>query len=68
MKLCHKQGNGVCLGCSHTPPKGCGDICRYKAEEMLDLLDELLKTKLSDWQQEIVNDFHFSLIGEDEYY
>lgn len=57
MKLCNEQGNGVCINCNRIPPKGSGDICRYIAEEMLDLLKCLLDSKLTQEQKDILEDF-----------
>lgn len=59
MKLCTKQGNGVCIGCPRNLPNSWGDICRYEAEEMLDALNALLKTKFSQEQKDIMSDFGF---------
>ena len=57
MKLCTKHGNGVCLNCDQTPPSGYGDICRYIAEDWVNVLEELLHTELSDEQKNILRDF-----------
>ena len=57
MKICNRHGNGVCLNCTHDVPKEYGDICRYEAEEMLDLLAALISTKLTDEQRFIISDF-----------
>lgn len=57
MKLCEKHGNGVCINCDQTPPSGYGDICRYIAEDQLVVFRELLKTKLTDEQIDVLRDF-----------
>ena len=57
MKICNKHGNGVCLNCTHEAPDGYGDICRYTAEEMLDLLAALISTQLTDEQRFVIEDF-----------
>ena len=57
MKLCRMQGCGVCLGCSHIPPEGYGDVCRYEAETLLDLLFAFLDTELTYNQEQILTDF-----------
>ena len=57
MKLCRMQGCGVCLGCSHIPPEGYGDVCRYEAEELLDCLMALIYTEWTQEQAEIFADF-----------
>jgi len=64
MKLCKKQGCGVCLNCSHMPSVEYGDICRYEAEDLLDLLMDLLKTKFSDEQMDIYRDYYGELKEE----
>ena len=57
MKLCTKHGCGVCRGCSHIPPEGCGDICRDVAEDMLDCLAAIIYTEWTQEQAEIFADF-----------
>lgn len=57
MKLCQRHGNGVCINCNHLPTKDMGDICRYEAEDWVNALAELLHTKLSDEQREVLRDF-----------
>lgn len=57
MKLCKLNGNGVCLRCKRTPPNGCGDICRYDAEDLLDCLFAIIDTKWTQEQAEIFADF-----------
>ena len=57
MKLCTKQGCGVCIGCSHVPPKGCGDVCRDYAEELLDCLFAIIDTAWTPEQAGIFADF-----------
>ena len=57
MKLCTKHGCGVCIGCSHTPPKGCGDVCRDEAEYLLDCLFAIINTEWTQEQAEIFADF-----------
>lgn len=57
MKICNRHGNGVCLNCTHDVPKEYGDICRYTAEEALDLLSVLVSTNLTDKQKLIISDF-----------
>ena len=59
MKLCTKHGCGVCVNCPRNLPNSWGDICRYDAEEMLDVLNALLKTKFSQEQKDIMLDFGF---------
>lgn len=60
MRLCTKQGCGVCRGCSRIPPEGCGDICRYVAEDMLDCLLAIIDTEWTQEQAEIFSDFEIS--------
>jgi hypothetical protein len=60
MKLCHKQGNGVCLGCPQIPPRGHGDVCRYKAEDLLDCLQEIINTEWTQEQTEVFVDFEIT--------
>ena len=57
MKLCTKHGCGVCIGCSHIPPEGYGDICRDDAEWMLDCLIAIIDTEWTQEQAEIFEDF-----------
>ena len=57
MKLCKYQGNGVCINCAQIPPKGYGDICRKRAEVLLDCFVEIAKTELTDEQESILEDF-----------
>ena len=57
MKLCTKQGCGVCMGCPRIPLEGCGDICRYEAEELLDCLMAIITTEWTPEQTEIFADF-----------
>lgn len=57
MKLCQRHGNGVCINCDQTPPSGYGDICRYIAEDWVNVLEELLHTQLSNEQKDILRDF-----------
>ena len=38
MKICNATGNGVCVGCNHIPPKDNGDLCRMKAQEIINAL------------------------------
>ena len=57
MELCKYQGNGVCINCKQIPPKGYGDICRKRAEVLLDCLVEITKTDLTEEQEEILTDF-----------
>ena len=60
MKLCTKQGNGVCVGCSRIPPEGRGDICRYVAEDMLDCLTAIIDTEWTYEQEQIFADFEIA--------
>ena len=57
MKLCTKQGCGVCIGCSHIPPNGYGDVCRDEAEELLDCLIAIRDTEWTYEQEQIFADF-----------
>lgn len=57
MKLCQKTGNGVCINCPRRLPNSWGDVCRYEAEERLDLLAALLETELTDEQKDVLEDF-----------
>ena len=57
MKLCKYQGNGVCINCTQIPPKGYGDICRKRAEVLLDCFVEIAKTELTHEQELILEDF-----------
>ena len=57
MKLCTNHGCGVCIGCSHTPPKGHGDVCRDEAEYLLDCLFAIINTEWTQEQAEIFADF-----------
>lgn len=56
MKICQRHGNGVCVNCNHLPTKNMRDICRYEAEDWVNTLVELLQTKLSDEQRDILRD------------
>ena len=38
MKICNATGNGICVGCNHIPPKDHGELCRMKAQEIIDTL------------------------------
>ena len=42
MKICDKEGVGVCVNCDRTPPRingySCGDICRKKVQNIIDCL------------------------------
>lgn len=64
MKLCKYQGNGVCINCQQIPPKGYGNICRHRAEKLLDCFTEITKTKLTNEQIEILNDFEVEYENE----
>ena len=57
MKICTKQGSGVCWNCSHIPPEGYGDVCRKEAEELLDCLVAIIDTEWTQEQAEIFADF-----------
>ncbi len=57
MKLCTKQGCGVCIGCSRIPPEGYGDVCTKEAEELLDCLMAIIDTEWTQEQTEIFADF-----------
>ena len=57
MKICNYHGNGVCINCNREVPERYGDICRYIAEDYLDLLVALTKTKFTNEQRDIINDF-----------
>ena len=57
MKLCQMHGCGVCYGCSHIPPEGCGDVCRKEAEVLLDCLMAIIDTEWTKEQAEIFADF-----------
>ena len=57
MKLCTKQGNGVCLGCSRMPPERHGDVCRKDAEVLLDCLVAIIDTEWTQEQAGIFADF-----------
>lgn len=57
MKICKYQGNGVCINCKKVPPKGYGDICKHRAEVLLDCFVEMAKTKLTEEQEAIFKDF-----------
>ena len=57
MKICNYQGNGVCINCKRVPPKGYGDICRSMAEEWLDCFVEIVNTKLTYEQKQLLEDF-----------
>lgn len=61
MKLCNYQGNGVCINCPQIPPKGRGDICRKRAEVLLDCFVEIAKTKLTHEQELIFEDFNVEI-------
>lgn len=59
MKICKVQGNGVCINCNtkEVLKKYNYEICRMDAEENLSLLKELLQTKLTDEQKELINEW-----------
>ena len=57
MKICNYSGNGVCINCDGKPPNGYGDICKWKAEELLDCFEEILSTNMTYQQAEILADF-----------
>lgn len=57
MKICNYHGSGVCVNCNRTVPKGYGEICRYEAEDYLDLLVALTKTKFTNEQRGVITDF-----------
>ena len=57
MKLCTRQGCGVCIDCSRIPLEGYGDMCRYEAEWMLDCLVAIIDTEWTQEQAEIFADF-----------
>lgn len=56
MKLCTQVGCGVCVNCIHIP-KDETQVCRIKAEDMLDVLNALLETKLTQEQLDVLDDF-----------
>lgn len=64
MIICKYQGNGVCINCNQTPPKGYGDICKHRAEKLLDCFIEITKTNLTLDQIEILNDFEVEYENE----
>ena len=55
MKLCQKTGNGICLDCNGLTVFN--TMCRYDAEQNLDLLVALLETQLTTEQLAIIDDF-----------
>ena len=57
MKICNCQGNGVCVNCNRVPPDGRGDICKWKAEELLDCLECIIDTEWTYEQERIFADF-----------
>ena len=57
MKLCTKQGNGVCLNCRRTTTNEKGEVCRYEAEILLECLREIVLTEWTQEQSEIFADF-----------
>ena len=57
MKICNYSGNGVCINCDRVPPNGYGDICRWKAEELLDCFKCIIETRWTQEQGEIFADF-----------
>lgn len=62
MKLCKYQGNGVCTNCKQIPPKGYGDICKKRAEVLLDCFIEIVKeTDLTEEQKAILSDFNVEI-------
>jgi hypothetical protein len=60
MRLCQKEGCGVCLHCSRAPKEGDGDVCRYEAEVLLDCLIAIIDTEWTQEQAEIFADFEIS--------
>ena len=60
MKLCQRHGHGVCYRCDHKPPKNCGDICRYDAEELLECLLAIIYTEWTPEQAEIFASFEIT--------
>lgn len=60
MKLCTKQGCGVCVNCSRIPPEGYGNVCRHEAEVLLDCLLAIIDTKWTQEQTEIFADFEIA--------
>ena len=57
MKICNYQGNGVCINCNRVPPDGYGDICKKKAEVLLDCLEYIIDTEWTYEQEQIFADF-----------
>lgn len=57
MKICNYSGNGVCINCDRKPPSGYGDICRWKAEELLDCFECIVNTEWTYEQGDIFADF-----------
>jgi hypothetical protein len=57
MKICNYQGNGVCINCDRVPPNDYGDICKWKAEELLDCLECIMDTGWTYEQEQIFADF-----------
>ena len=57
MKLCIKQGNGVCINCPKNLPNSWGDVCRYDAEILLDCLMAIIDTEWTQEQADIFEDF-----------
>jgi hypothetical protein len=57
MKLCTKEGNGVCLNCPKNLPNSWGDVCRYDAEMLLDCLQAIIDTEWTYEQEQIFADF-----------
>lgn len=54
MKLCNRQGNGVCLNCQNRfALLGYNGVCRYRAEELLDCLQAIIDTEWTREQEEI---------------
>lgn len=64
MKLCIKQGNGVCINCPKNLPNSWGDVCRYDAEILLDCLMTIIDTEWTQEQEGIFADFGIRKKGE----
>lgn len=64
MKICNKQGNGVCLSCPNWMSMEYIAVCRYKAEELLDCLQAIIHTEWTQEQEGIFADFEITKQNE----
>ena len=70
MKICNKQGCGVCVNCDCNPPLtngiSHGDICRKTVENIMHHLEDGQAYRFVDGKLYLLNFYQNELIDEEE--